>query len=41
MFDIVVPTKIYVEVSLNSVGRMHVAVTDHKNQKKQTWKLDI
>jgi molecular chaperone DnaK (HSP70) len=40
LFDIVGPTKINVEVSLNSVGGMHVVVTDHKSQKKQTWKLD-
>ena len=40
MFGIVGPTKINVEVSLNSDGGMHVVVTDHKSQKKQMWKLD-
>ncbi|XP_021923589.1 heat shock 70 kDa protein 14-like isoform X2 [Zootermopsis nevadensis] len=41
LFDIVGPTKISIEVSLNSVGGMHVIVTDHKSQKKQTWKLEV
>ncbi|KAJ9577007.1 hypothetical protein L9F63_006444 [Diploptera punctata] len=38
--DLVIPTKLSIEISLNSVGEMHVTVLDQKSQKKYIWKME-
>ncbi|XP_069703029.1 heat shock 70 kDa protein 14-like [Periplaneta americana] len=39
--EIKTPTEISIELSMNSVGEMHIVIKDQKAQKRKPWKLEI